>query len=1038
MDHWHGRVQHLPQKVPSLGLGPVGGGCYFKKYMSEIGGLHIYIVAKFLFPISSILFWDPKTRLNRKGTKVLGVFLKERFSSDDCICRLQVLDFFIFKMFFFFLDNRKMLENSSSLPQIPCFLARVQIVSDSSTVQTFSPVIITIYSFEFKEYVFQINVLNLLCQVFIEFIFNFSAPPIFKDNGPTDYTVDTGDKMKFRCSVKGYPKPVLLWYRKNALIPSVHDRIKMIRFSITISKVRRSDAGTYACHVSNPLGEKWKNFTLEVLGDDKPEDLSSTTPPVVEKDSEKESPPYFTKPEIMKKKVIAKPAGQAVTIKCPAGGNPVPTITWLKDGQPPKRRLNRHVQMRKWGLIMEDLTTMDNGLYTCILNNIHGTINATFSVDVIERFPHKPIIDKEVLRNQTVFVGDTAKFQCKFVSDLQPHMEWVRHLIVNGSYADEIGVPHVELLNTVSFCFVLNYVFFKIESKGFAIKTTFRFLDACTDEEKSEETFPEDKKIKTYVSQIKSQHAKTNLSEQSTDKDGNPQFLILRNVSVEDEGWYSCIARNTFGYTVQTVWLTVLPRLEKEDEADKDLQHLYQNTLPVSKSETKKLWSIKIWQIALGLSLLAVLIIAFISVACLLCRQKKRTRKALISNHQPIIKKVYIEHQNSDSSDASLTPLVKIDSLHNERCGNNRSRLSSEVTNYTEYEIPLDPKWEFSRTKLCIGKPLGEGAFGQVFKAEANGIDGNPDKWTITAVKMLKEGHSDEELANLILEVEVMKGIGGHRNIINLLGCCTQDGPLYVLVEYAPYGNLRDYLRSFRASSGYERPIGDTRPDPLTVSDMVSFAYQVAKGMDYLASRKCIHRDLAARNVLVAENKVVKIADFGLARDVHKIDYYKKKSDGRLPVKWMAPEALFDRVYTTQSDVWSYGVLLWEIMTLGGSPYPSVPVEKLFQLLKGGHRMPQPPNCPNEIYFLMRKSWETQPNQRPLFSELVENLDEILSKSSSQPLLVWDISESHFWFGTSLKATLIQQTTELKIQCMCGLLLTPKKLDDLGCLGYCK
>lgn len=134
-------------------------------------------------------------------------------------------------------------------------------------------------------------------------------------------------------------------------------------------------------------------------------------------------------------------------------------------------------------------------------------------------------------------------------------------------------------------------------------------------------------------------------------------------------------------------------------------------------------------------------------------------------------------------------------------------------------------------------------------------------------------------------------------------------GPLYVLVEYAPYGNLREYLRNFRASSGYERPIGDTRPDPLTQSDMVSFAYQVAKGMDYLASKKvcqillyriykyigivlkglffkifffflqCIHRDLAARNVLVAENKVVKIADFGLARDVHKIDYYKKKSD---------------------------------------------------------------------------------------------------------------------------------------------------------------
>lgn len=213
-----------------------------------------------------------------------------------------------------------------------------------------------------------------------------------------------------------------------------------------------------------------------------------------------------------------------------------------------------------------------------------------------------------------------------------------------------------------------------------------------------------------------------------------------------------------------------------EGEIDKDLQNLHQSTSAVLKNEPKKLWSMEIWHLAVGLSLFAVLTFAFITMVCLLCRQKKRTQKALISNNHPIIKKVYIERQNSDSSDASLTPLVKIDCQHIERCGNNRSRLSSEVTNYTEYEIPLDPKWEFSRTKLCIGKPLGEGAFGQVFKAEAHGIDGNPDMWTIAAVKMLKEGHSDAELANLILEVEVMKGIGRHRNIINLLGCCTQDG----------------------------------------------------------------------------------------------------------------------------------------------------------------------------------------------------------------------------------------------------------------------
>ncbi|ELW47982.1 Fibroblast growth factor receptor 4 [Tupaia chinensis] len=224
-----------------------------------------------------------------------------------------------------------------------------------------------------------------------------------------------------------------------------------------------------------------------------------------------------------------------------------------------------------------------------------------------------------------------------------------------------------------------------------------------------------------------------------------------------------------------------------------------------------------------------------------------------------------------------------------------------------------------------------------------------------------------------------------HANIINLLGVCTQEGPLYVIVECAAQGNLREFLRARRP--GPDSLDGPRSSEgPLSFPALVSCAYQVARGMQYLESRKCIHRDLAARNVLVTEDSVMKIADFGLARGVHHIDYYKKTSNGRLPVKWMAPEALFDRVYTHQSDVWSFGVLLWEIFTLGGSPYPGVPVEELFALLREGHRMDRPPQCPPELYGLMRECWHAAPSQRPTFKQLVEALDKVLLAVSEEYL----------------------------------------------------
>lgn len=287
-----------------------------------------------------------------------------------------------------------------------------------------------------------------------------------------------------------------------------------------------------------------------------------------------------------------------------------------------------------------------------------------------------------------------------------------------------------------------------------------------------------------------------------------------------------------------------------------------------------------------------------------------------------------------------------------------------------------DQKWEFPRNKLRLQTLLGQGNFGQVWKAEADDLNGHDGLTRLVAVKSIKETASQKEKQELLHEIYIMQKIGTHPNVVTLLACCTELEPYLLIMEYVMCGKLLTYLRERRS-----RPDRFSGSGALTSRDLTVFAYCVARGMDYIASKGIVHRDLAARNVLVDHNKLCKIADFGMSRCAGS---GARQARGALPVRWMAPEALLYNVHSHQTDVWAFGILLWEIVTLGSTPYAAMSGREVLAAVTEGYRLERPPHCKPQLYRAMHSCWHADPSQRPTFAALKSQLAELLDNEPSE------------------------------------------------------
>ncbi|XP_048581463.1 fibroblast growth factor receptor 3 [Nematostella vectensis] len=617
---------------------------------------------------------------------------------------------------------------------------------------------------------------------------------------------------------------------------------------------------------------------------------------------------------------------------CNAEGTPSPVVTWTKNGVP----LDRYsvmvpVRPHSTQYQIPEVQKSDEGNYTCSVYQHMGYVDMVFKVSTQLVVYDLPSFRREP-SDQVRRESEDAVFNCVATGIPKPHLEW--------SFANRINEKAVFLRETGESLIIRNIS--KKRHEGRYTCTAIWRLNGQKERRIVASAFlyvdvpPTILPLPKNVTYFEGSEAVLTCSAEGTpfpivywskqakshgrhELANRSMNLHLFNISRDHQGHYTCTAYNRAGTVNATLYLHVAP---------------VDQSAVVSRHASRTEWYIVVGPILAGITLgLVLLAVGW--------RSRRNQRK---------LEEVRMFHEEMKMIDESAPD-----------------------------------EWEVLPCSLYLEYFLGLGSFGEVWAATAQNIRGykGPQK---VAVKRLKCNSAESETKALESEISLGKSLGDsrHPNIVNFLGCVTTRGSLMLIMEYVPYGDLLGYLRLSRGLEDKYYACAEKRRVEITNYDMISFARQIAAGMCFLASRKILHRDLAARNVLVGTNNTCKITDFGLAFTKSMYKYGNTARKGRLPIKWSAPELLFsDSKYSVsyKCDVWSYGIVLYEIFTLGGVPYPSWGEYKvIYELQANRYRIPRPEHVSHDLYQIMTECWREDPEDRPTFDQLHDTMLKILEE----------------------------------------------------------
>uniref|UniRef100_A0A8C1TUR1 Inactive tyrosine-protein kinase 7 n=1 Tax=Cyprinus carpio TaxID=7962 RepID=A0A8C1TUR1_CYPCA len=736
------------------------------------------------------------------------------------------------------------------------------------------------------------------------------------DMGERMFQVFTaGRSERVRCDPpRGQPEPDVWWERAGARVASegrVHQRDGDLIFSPTDG----SDSGVYTCVARNKAGQKQQELVVTVAT----------------------SPEWIVQPQDTHVE-----EGQPGFLHCHARGTPEPRVTWYRKSVPISEEGSRYKLFSNGTLRINSAEVKDAQTYSCVCVTEAGSLTGHAQVLILEKLKFKPVPQP----SQCLQLDRESSVSCVATGRETPIIHWSR--------ADGADLPsHVSQMNgvlhfsTVTRADAGNYTCVASSSAQGEIRAHVHLTVGVHVEFKLE---PEQTTVyqghtavlhcqasgdpQPYVQWMLKDKLLSSSSSSRFQKMPNGSLVII-DVTTDDTGVYTCIAGNTCNIrdTAAQLYVVEKPVHPRSEDEDKSQFKMFQT-------------------IALSVAVAVAYIIAVLGLM-FYCKQRRKNKRL---------------QKNRAGEEPETECLNGTSSLNGHRMSEIHEEValtSVRLSANSEKQQSCSDKLHFPRAHLQTITTLGRGVFGEVFLAKARAIE-EAEPETLVLVKSL-ESREETHRAEFRRELEMFSKLN-HAHVVRLLGVCRETQPHYMILEYVDLGDLKQFLRISKSSDE------KLKPHPISTRTKVSICAQVARGMQHLSDRGFVHKDLAARNCLISGQRHVKVSALSLSKDVYNSEYYQHRQLW-IPLRWLSSESVFEGEFCSKSDVWAFGVLMWEVFSLGELPYPALSDQQVLEGLQGGTlRLSPPVNCPAHVCSLMSRCWASSPKERPTFSEILQTL----------------------------------------------------------------